>query len=480
MTRPRSPGNQLLRWLGELANPVYAVDARRCILYANAAAEFWLGVDAGQLTGLRCDYHSSVEGAGEPLSPIAAALCPAPETFHGAVSRRVLAVKTVSGVVSRRMSDQYPFSGETEAIHGVFVFVAAIESPEQEIEESLADGDAFESADRNHARLRDARLGFWAPFQIDCLVGESPDIARVRELARWAAESRCRVVVRGRAGSGREFLARAIHRGFRPLSEPLVAWDGALLDGDLMGRAIDTLSRLSRSTRESTAPIARDDLERPDVTAQPTVLIKDAERLPADAQSVLWQAIDSGKFTARTLTTAEHSLASLARDGRFRRDLAAWLGTCDIELPPLSSRPHDVGLVAQSELERWNAQGRPRQLSGFTAEALQLLGGYPWPGEWRELRRLVSEACERAAGPLVSAQDLPAVLRQAADANRRPRRSAERVSLDAFLRDVERELIARALRETRGNKAKAARLLEISRPRLLRSMKELGLSDTAD
>jgi DNA-binding NtrC family response regulator len=477
MTRPRSPGNQFLRWFGEVANPVYAVDGRRCLLYANAATESWLGIDASQICGLRCDYHSPVEAGNEPLSPMAAALCPAPEAFHGELTRRRLTVKTVSGVVSRRISDQFPLHSPTGAIHGVLVFVAAVESPEREFEESWADGEAFESAIRVHDQLREARLGFWAPYQVECLLGESPEIARVRELARWTATSGCRVVVRGRPGAGREFLTRAIHRGFRPLSEPLVAWDGALLDGDLMGRAIDTLARLTRPGREPATPSLRDSLEKPDVPAWPTVLLKDVDRLPVDAQGVLWEAIEAGRLECRTLATAEHSLLAMGREGRFRRDLAAWLSTCELELPPLSSRPQDVALLAQSELERWNAQGRPRQLGGFTADALQCLGAYPWPGEWRELRRLVAEACERSAGPLVTATDLPMVLRQAADASRRPRRPAEQVPLDAFLRDIERELIARALRESRGNKAKAARLLAISRPRLLRSIKELGLAN---
>lgn len=473
MTRPRSPGNQLLRWLGDVATPVYAVDARRLLLYANAAAEAWLGADASQLCGLRCDYHSPVDGTSEPLGPLAAALCPTPEAFAGHSTRCLLVVKTTSGVVSRRMVDQLPLIDEAGGVGGVLVLVAAGEAPDCE-DESLADGEAFESAERTHARLREARLGFWAPFQIDCLVGDSPEIARVRELARWTAESGCRVLVRGRVGAGREFLARAIHRGFRPLAEPLIAWDGALLDGDLIGRAIDTVARLARAARESAATAVGKESE---TAARPTVLIKDADRLAADAQGVLWEAIHAGRFAARTLATAEHSLVAAAHEGRFRRDLAAWLSTCEIELPTLASRPRDVTLLAQSELERWNAQGRSRQLSGFAPDACQLMSGYAWPGEWRELRRLVIESCERAAGPLIAASELPAVLRHAADAARRPRKAPERVALDPFLREVERELIIRALREARGNKAKAARLLEISRPRLLRTIKELGIGE---
>lgn len=477
MTRPRSPGNQLLRWLGDVASPIYVVDGQRVILYANAAAETWLGVDASQLCGLRCDYHSPVDATNEPLSPLAAALCPSPESFNGTSTRRLLAVKTVSGVVSRRLADQWPLSGENGTVGGVVVLVAAVESPDRE-DESLADGEAFESAEHTHARLREARLGFWAPFQIDCLVGNSPEINRVRELARWTSESGCRVLIRGRVGSGREFLARAIHRGFRPLAEPLIAWDGALLDGDLIGRAIDTVARLARAALETTAKVHREPFENSDAAARPTVLLKDADQLSPDAQIVLWEAIQSGRFAARTLATSEQSLTMSSRDGRFRRDLAAWLSTCEIDLPPLSSRPQDIVLMAQSELERWNAQGRPRQLSGFAPDACQLLSGYAWPGEWRELRRLVIQSCELAAGPLVATNDLPSVLRHAADSARRPRKTPERVPLDAFLREIERELISRALRETRNNKAKAARLLEISRPRLLRSMKELGLSGT--
>jgi DNA-binding NtrC family response regulator len=164
----------------------------------------------------------------------------------------------------------------------------------------------------------------------------------------------------------------------------------------------------------------------------------------------------------------------LAAKGKFRRDLAYELSTLTIKLPRLASRREDIPLLAQHFLEEANAAS-DRQLSGFQPAAIELLTSLAWPGNIDELAGAVRAACAKATGPCVMLADLPDWVHLAHDAAAQPPRDDEPIQLDAFLAEIEKELLARALKKTRGNKSKAAALLGLSRPRLLRRLAQLGL-----
>ena len=145
-------------------------------------------------------------------------------------------------------------------------------------------------------------------------------------------------------------------------------------------------------------------------------------------------------------------------------------------MPPLAQRREDLPLLAQLFLEELNARGG-KQVGGFTPEALDRLDAYPWPGNLDELAQVVAEAHERAGGPEIARgrsarADPPGGRRGGASAPHE-----ETIVLDEFLAAIERELIRRALARAKGNKAKAARLLGMTRPRLYRRMVQLGLEE---
>ncbi len=164
----------------------------------------------------------------------------------------------------------------------------------------------------------------------------------------------------------------------------------------------------------------------------------------------------------------------MAQPGQFREDLAAALSTIVIELPPLSQRRDDVPLLAQALLEEHNSRGG-KQMGGFASDALDRLCAYSWPGDVDELAQVVAESHVRAAGAQITRADLPERIHAAAEMAARPRRKEEPIRLDEFIARIERELVRRALARSKGNKAKAARLLGLNRPRLYRRMVQLGL-----
>ena len=196
--------------------------------------------------------------------------------------------------------------------------------------------------------------------------------------------------------------------------------------------------------------------------------------LAADAQKELASYGDVANRRIATLTTARTSLVSMAAQGRFRQDLAFQLSTFLIELPPLAERREDIALLAQVFLEDANQAGG-KQLSGFTADAQRLLANYAWPRNADELAEVVRAACAKADSVLVEITHLPPHLHAATDAAAHPRRADPPIEIDAFLADVEKELLTRALRQAKGNKAKAAKLLGMNRVRLLRRMGQLGI-----
>jgi DNA-binding NtrC family response regulator len=208
-------------------------------------------------------------------------------------------------------------------------------------------------------------------------------------------------------------------------------------------------------------------------------LLENVGRLPREAQEELLGFLQLPDFQLRIVSTVKSSSRQLVKRGRLLPALAAALGVIELRMPPLASRPDDIPLVAQHLLEEHNAAGE-KQFRGFVPETLERLIAYDWPGDVDELRQYIAETVSRAPGPWIIPSDLPERLHANWSHLANPPKRAEPVVLDDYLAQVERELIARTLEQTKGNKAEAARLLSISRPRLLRRLVQLGLATESE
>jgi DNA-binding NtrC family response regulator len=310
-----------------------------------------------------------------------------------------------------------------------------------------------------HEQIRRFRREAAGRYRVDRLLGHSPAMRRARRQIELAVGSRSSVLLVGPPGSGRQHAAATIHyAGDAEAAGSLVPLACSVLGAELISSTIAALA-----------------------TAQPlgagrsTLVLSDVDQLAPDVQAELAAALIGRPFPFRLIATATQPLDELVRRGRFREDLAAALSTIVIELPPLAGRRGDILLLAQALVEENNAQGG-KQVGGLSAEALDRLDAYAWPGNLDELARAMAEAHQRAGGPEIAVADLPERLHLAASAAAHPRRKEETIVLDEFLGRMERELIRRALARAKGNKAKAARLLGLTRPRLYRRMVQLGLA----
>ncbi len=454
MPRKPSPARLLTRLLDAAATPVYAIDAQRRLVWGNAAFAAWTGRRAEDIAGLKLSYTASGQLSG--AAELAASLCPPPEAFLGQLTSGVVAAPQAGGEVSPRQAHFALLAAEGDQPAGVCVFVGPAVS-------AAATAAAVATPEELHRQLLALRGQFGRRYHIGQLVGSTPQMRRVRQQVRLAAQSRASVLIAGPAGSGREHVARTIHfasQGSGAAVGPLVPLDGPLLDAESMQSAITSFLRRRDEWKG---------LERPG-----TLLLLDADRLSKTAQQELAGFLKLPGVELPTLATASRPLARLVRKGKFRSDLACALSTLVIELPPLARRVADVPLLAQFFLEEANADGG-KQCSGFTSEALDRLAAYAWPGNVDELAEVVRQAHAKAAAPQVQAGDLPAVVHHAAAAQARPRKVPEPIRLDEFLERIEKELLERALVQARGNKTKAAQLLGIHRNRLIRRLVQLGL-----
>jgi transcriptional regulator with PAS, ATPase and Fis domain len=451
MPPSRASANELGKLLGSLTEPLYVVAATGRILFVNDACSQWLGSDAGELVGHECRYSAATELTG--AAALAAAICPPPEAFAGGRLKAPIVLPARPDDPPRQVEFIPLASGDESAA----IVLALVSSHEATTAPEV--GDEL-SGPQLHARLQAFRGRLAIRYHVDRLIGDSPAMRRVRAQVKLAAASSAHVLVLGPQGSRREEVGRAIHYGDgRTATGPLVPLACPLLDVELLEA---TVRRLSRS--------------RPSGERPATLLLEEVDTLAEGAQTELFRAIASGAVAARVVCTARTALTQLAERELFRRDLAYLLSTITISLPTLAERLADLPLLAQWYLEQANLNS-VKQIGGCAPETLDRLADYAWPGDQSELETVITEAHQRAAGPLIFPHELPARLSQAAQATARPSRPEETIVLEEYLATIEHELIVRALKRAKGNKTKAARLLGMTRPRFYRRLVQLGLAE---
>ena len=464
MARQRITATELARLLNSAKQPIYVLDDEFFVVFCSRACHDWLGRPAEELLGRRCVYHSDPDATGTDATgpgAVAAGLCPPPDAMAGRETTANVSRIGEDGRLVYRRARFVPLGTCPEDLIGVVAIVDCEDLPEPQHVSATPTPPSNEAGPIElHEHIRRFRREAAGRFRANRLIGNSPAIRRARSQIELAAGNRSSVLLIGPRGSGRQHVASAIHYGDEPQSAgSLIPLACSVLGVELIHSTVAALAGGNALGEES---------------ARSTLLLEEADQLAAEVQAELACVLVGGSFSLRLVATAEQRLVELARRGKYRQDLACVLSTITIELPPLAERREDLPLLAQLFLEEANAAGT-RQLGGFTPEALDLLDAYPWPGNVDELAEVVAQSHKQAEGPEIGVGDLSERIHLWDDVAGRPRPVEERIVLDEFVGRIERELIRRALATAKGNKAKAARLLGMTRPRLYRRLLQLGL-----
>ena len=302
-------------------------------------------------------------------------------------------------------------------------------------------------------------------FGIENIVGKSPVMVELFDVVKQVAPSRASVLITGESGTGKELIAKAIHRLSPRAKQPLVvvhcaALAATLLESELFGHEKGAFTgaherRIGRFEQAQGGTLFLDEIGEIDATIQIKLLRFLGERT--------FERVGSNKtLTAdvRLITATNKNLEELVKAGEFREDLFFRLRIVEINLPSLRERAGDIPLLAQSFLREFAAENQ-KEVKDFTADALELLLNYSWPGNVRELRAAIESAVVMCRTDRISARDLPRTVRADTALAGDPGRALQKN--DLTVKEAEKQLIIRALKDTDGNRTLAAKKIGMSR-----------------
>jgi DNA-binding NtrC family response regulator len=303
------------------------------------------------------------------------------------------------------------------------------------------------------------------------IVGEQTGLRHTMDLARRVAASDTTVLLRGETGTGKEVVARAIHRLSPRRDKAFVVANSAAIPRDLME------SEMFGHVRGAFTGAVADHAGFFETAGIGTLLLDEIGDLNHDLQAKILHVLEDGSYRkvgssttlhnrARVIASTHQPLERLMEDGRFREDLFYRLNVFPIELPPLRARKNDIPALARHFL-RLSSGGAGKLELG--AGAVNALMEHPWRGNLRELRNCMERLAITVPGTKIEEDDVMLLL------HRRP--ASDEDMLVRPLRDLEEQAIRTALRRFDGNRTRTAEALGIGRRTLQNKLKLYGMAD---
>ncbi|MBF0232981.1 MAG: sigma 54-interacting transcriptional regulator [Desulfamplus sp.] len=328
-------------------------------------------------------------------------------------------------------------------------------------------------------KLRDSpddRVGFGR------IVTADPVFKKIKEKAEIVARGTSNILITGESGTGKELIVQAIHETGFCSNGPLIKINCAaipdhLLESEFFGYAPGAFTGAHKNGKVGKLAMADGG----------TLFLDEIGDMSLNLQSKLLRVLQDKCFepvgsnrtvqvSIRLIAATNHDLTKLIREGRFRSDLYYRLNVIHFHLPPLRERPNDIKLLLNFFLEKYNRIFGTSILD-ISKNAQQVLLDYHWLGNVRELENVVERIVNFVRGSKIEIDDLPLYLREKDQSiSNASSRSPLRQLFQTSREDHEKEMILAALNKAGGNKAKAARILGISRSWLYEKMTRAGLN----
>lgn len=331
---------------------------------------------------------------------------------------------------------------------------------------------------QSEAARAQARLRREIPTGSSKIIGASRPMRELLDLINRAGRSSSNILITGESGTGKELVARAVHDASQRSRREFVAVNCAAIPSELVeselfghtGQAF-TGARAPRAGLFETADGG-------------TIFLDEIGELPLTVQPKLLRVLQEGtirrvgesrekRVDVRVIAATNRDLEKAVANNEFREDLYWRVNVIHLHVPPLRERTFDIPLLIEHFLAKIAGKQSGAPLS-IASEALALLTAYAWQGNVRELENTIERAVALARGAVLTVDDLPERIRKSGSQTSAilAAAKAKRLTLD----ELEREYILEILRESQGNKSKAAETLGLDRKTLYRKLDEYAAS----
>ena len=307
-------------------------------------------------------------------------------------------------------------------------------------------------------------------YSFQNLVGNSETMHRIYEMVRRVSQTPTNVLITGESGTGKEMVAKAVHYNGPLKDKPFVTVNCGAIPESLME------SEMFGHKKGSFTGAIADKSGLFEVADGGTLFLDEVGELPLTIQVKLLRAIqervirrvggtEDTKIEVRIIAATNRDLEQMVKTGEFRQDLFYRLNVINIKTPSLRERSDDIPLLANHFLKKYNDR-LGKNIGGISADAMELLKKYDYPGNVRELENIIERTVALEGGATILPESLPPFVntpngRKMASSNE-IQVTAEGVDLDKIMGQIEKELLVKAIHTAGGVKKKAAKLLNIT------------------
>lgn len=321
---------------------------------------------------------------------------------------------------------------------------------------------------RRSTKLANTIAGYEASFEFSDIIGESSVIKEKIRLAKIFAKSNENILIQGESGTGKELFAHSIHNYSHRRSEPFIAINCAnfpneLIDSELFGYEEGAFTGAQKGGRQGKFEIADGG----------TIFLDEIGEMQIHLQAKLLRVVETKTITrigsnrpinvdVRIIAATNRDLEEMVNRGKFRKDLYYRLKVHYIDIPALRERKEDILVLADYFIKKLNKKMQ-KNVKGIDGEVKRILLNHDWPGNLRELENTIASALFICDGDYIKKDHLR--IYDAGNPN-------SRIMNKSLLRKLNRQMVLDVLKQTNGNKKKAAEILGVSRPTIYRILKQ--------
>jgi len=410
------------------------------VIYANESA--W-SEDAAQLSGHQAKCYEAFAHRNDPCGT-----CPATKLYESPEVQSVACSSGGDGTACG-MHQAFPLVSSSGEVESVLVLFKVPPKPVKQT-----------SGERVEVKY-ESKLGE--------LIGSSQPMREVLDMIRLVADSSATVLIQGESGTGKELVAKTIHRISYRRDKPFVVVDcgslpETLLESELFGHVKGAFTGAHASKRglfeeADSGTIFLDEIANTTATFQAKLLrvLQEGEIRPVGGTQRI-------KIDARVISATNKNLFELVKAKTFRQDLYYRLAVLPLYLPPLRERREDIPLLVE-HFVAGSCKRHRQPIRTISPEVMQALTGISWPGNVRELQHYIERAVVTTTGPELSCRGIVATESD-------PAGHDLRAVARGAIRQAERARILQSLQQTGGNRAKAAKLLKVSRASLYNKIRD--------